>query len=119
LQNLVTNAVEATAKKTDGLIEVGAWAENSRLFITVKDNGPGLPDAVVDHMFEPFSTHGKLGGTGLGMAIVKNVVNAHRGHITFKTARGEGTSFMVDLPQFGDATHAQVPEEAPEATARG
>ena len=111
LQNLVTNAVEATAKKPGGLIDIEAWAENGRLFLLVKDNGPGLPDAVVDHMFEPFSTHGKTGGTGLGMAIVKNVVAAHHGVITFKTARGEGTSFLVDLPQFATGLHEHIPAE--------
>jgi signal transduction histidine kinase len=112
LQNLVTNAVEATANKPGGLIDIGAWVEDSRLFLMVKDNGPGLPDEVVDHMFEPFSTHGKLGGTGLGMAIVKNVVAAHRGVITFKTARGEGTSFLVELPQFASGVHEHAQEAA-------
>jgi signal transduction histidine kinase len=111
LQNLVTNAVEATEKKPGALIEIGAWVENGRLFLLVKDNGPGLPDVVVEHMFEPFSTHGKQGGTGLGMAIVKNVVGAHHGFITFKTARGEGTSFLVDLPQFATGLHEHMPDE--------
>ncbi len=119
LQNLVTNAVEATSKKPGGLIEIGAWAEGSRLFHTVKDNGPGLPATVIEYMFQPFATHGKLGGTGLGMAIVKNVVNAHHGHITFKTARGEGTSFMVELPQFSSANHEHALEELPDVPVRG
>jgi signal transduction histidine kinase len=110
LQNLVTNAVEATGKKPGGQIDIGAWVEDARLFLLVKDNGPGLPDAVVEHMFEPFSTHGKQGGTGLGMAIVKNVVSAHHGVITFKTARGEGTSFLAELPQFSGDPHEHALE---------
>ena len=105
LQNLVTNAVEATSKKPGGLIEVEAWTQDLRFYLTVKDNGPGLPDPIVQHIFEPFTTFGKKGGTGLGMTIVKNAVDAHHGAITFKTGRGEGTSFLIDLPQF--ATVAQ------------
>jgi signal transduction histidine kinase len=109
LQNLTMNAAEATADRKDALVEVKAWAEDSRLFLVVKDNGPGLPDEVVEHIFEPFSTYGKKGGTGLGLAIVKNVVEAHHGTITFNTARGQGTSFVIRLPQFASNAHEHPP----------
>jgi signal transduction histidine kinase len=112
LQNLIMNAAEATAKKTEGLVEVEMWVESPRLFIVVKDNGPGLPDEVVSRIFEPFSTYGKAGGTGLGLAIVKNVVEAHHGTITFNTARGQGTSFVIRLPQFVTVAHEHPPIEA-------
>jgi signal transduction histidine kinase len=100
LQNLVTNAVEATLQQADGLVEVEAWVQESRFLLTVKDNGPGLPAKVVENLYKPFSTHGKAGGTGLGMTIVKNVVEAHHGEITYKTGPGQGTSFFVNLPRF-------------------
>jgi signal transduction histidine kinase len=109
LQNLITNAVEATAPKEGGLIQVEAWVEEGRLFLLIKDNGPGLPDSVIERIFEPFSTYGKKGGTGLGMAIAKNVVEAHHGTITFKTARGEGTSFLIEVPQFVATAHEHPP----------
>jgi len=99
LQNLVTNAVEAVTGKPDGRIELRAWVEDMVFYLTVSDNGPGIPDAVKDRIFEPFITHGKKNGTGLGMAIVQNVVAAHRGTITFETAAGQGTRFLVKLPQ--------------------
>ena len=99
VQNLVSNAVDALGGKPGGHIEVRARVRDSILYLTVRDNGPGIPDAVKDRIFEPFVTHGKKGGTGLGMAIAQSVVTAHRGTITFVTAAGEGTEFIVQLPQ--------------------
>ena len=99
LQNLVTNAVEAIGSKPGGRIEIRAWVEDASFYLTVKDNGPGIPDTVKDRIFEPFVTHGKKNGTGLGMAIVQNVAMAHGGTITFETASGEGTRFIVQIPQ--------------------
>ena len=99
LQNLVSNAVDAINQQPGGRIEVRAWVEDNIFNLTVSDNGPGIPDAVQERIFEPFVTHGKKGGTGLGMAIVKNVVTAHHGTIAFETAPDEGTTFFVKLPQ--------------------
>jgi signal transduction histidine kinase len=65
----------------------------------VRDNGPGIPVEIRDRLFEPFATYGKTGGTGLGLAIVKNVVTAHRGKITFETQAGQGTEFLIQIPQ--------------------
>ncbi len=99
LQNLVSNAVEALASKPGGLIDVRAWVADSILYLTVRDNGPGIPAGIRDRIFEPFATQGKVGGTGLGLAIVSNVVAAHRGKITFETQAGQGTEFLIRLPQ--------------------
>ena len=70
---------------------------------------PGIPEAIRDTIFEPFVTHGKKGGTGLGMAIARNVVTAHGGTITFETEAGKGTTFFVKLPQFARVEPASVP----------
>jgi len=99
LQNLVTNAVEAIGEKPGGLIELRAWAEDAVFYLAVSDNGPGIPDAVRERIFEPFVSHGKRSGTGLGMAIVQNVVTAHGGTISFESAVGKGTQFLVKIPQ--------------------
>jgi len=99
VQNLVSNAVDALKGKPEGHIDIRAWVKDSVFYLKVRDNGPGIPDAVKDRIFEPFVTHGKKGGTGLGMAIAQSVVKAHRGTITFVTAAGEGTEFTVKLPQ--------------------
>ncbi len=100
LQNLMTNAVEALAKKPDGRVEITASVEEGVLCLSVSDNGPGIPEAVRDRIFEPFVTYGKKSGTGLGMAIVRNVVTAHGGTVTFATEIGIGTTFLVRLPQY-------------------
>ncbi len=99
VQNLVANAVDALGKKSDGHIDVRAQVEDSIFYLKVKDNGPGIPDAIKDRIFEPFVTHGKKGGTGLGMAIAHSVVKAHRGTISFVTEKDLGTEFIVKLPQ--------------------
>jgi signal transduction histidine kinase len=99
LQNLVSNAVQALNSKPGGRIDVRAWVRDSILYLSVRDNGPGIPAEIRDRIFDPFVTHGKKGGTGLGLAIVNNVVAAHRGKITFETQAGQGTEFLIRLPQ--------------------
>jgi signal transduction histidine kinase len=99
LQNLVSNAVEVLKSKPDARVDVRAWVRDSMLYLAVRDNGPGIPEEIKDRIFEPFVTHGKTGGTGLGLAIVKNVVTAHRGKITVETQAGQGTEFLIRIPQ--------------------
>ncbi|HZW02684.1 MAG TPA: ATP-binding protein [Anaerolineaceae bacterium] len=64
--------------------------------MTVSDNGPGIPDEIREHIFEPFVTT-KPQGTGLGLAITKRIINAHRGTIVPNSFPG-GTVFHVMLP---------------------
>ncbi|MCE0496815.1 MAG: ATP-binding protein [Methylacidiphilales bacterium] len=99
LQNLVTNAVEALGNTPGAWVEINAWVEGPVFYLKVSDNGPGIPDEIKDRLFEPFVTHGKKHGTGLGMAIVKNVATAHGGKITYETSRDKGSSFLVAIPQ--------------------
>ena len=106
VQNLLTNAVEAISSKPGCRIEIRSGVTDGIFYLTVSDNGPGIPEAVRARIFEPFVTHGKSGGTGLGMAIVKNVVVAHGGTVTFETVVGKGTSFLIQMPQNGPATAA-------------
>jgi signal transduction histidine kinase len=98
LQNLVTNAVEALNGKADGQIHIRGWVEDSTFNLSVADNGPGIPEAIRDRVFQPFVTHGKKGGIGLGMAIVNNVVTAHHGKVKLETSE-KGTHFLAQLPQ--------------------
>jgi two-component system sensor histidine kinase PilS (NtrC family) len=65
--------------------------------LTVRDDGPGIPDTVRERLFEPFVS-GRQGGTGLGLAIVQRAVAAHRGVILVDTAQGVGTTFSIFLP---------------------
>jgi signal transduction histidine kinase len=98
LQNLVTNAVEALANTPNARVEIIAWVEGP-FYIKITDNGPGIPDEIKERLFEPFVTHGKKHGTGLGMAIVQNIAEAHGGSITFESVRGQGTTFLVTIAQ--------------------
>jgi len=65
----------------------------------VRDNGPGIPDEIRGRIFDPFVINGKKGGSGLGLAIANNIVTAHRGKITFETQAGQGTEFLIRIPQ--------------------
>ncbi len=97
LQNIVTNAQEALAKRKRGAIQVRARRQQNQCLITIADNGPGIPKAICTTLFEPFVSHGKSGGTGLGLAIARSVVQAHHGSIDFRTSRA-GTTFTIQLP---------------------
>jgi signal transduction histidine kinase len=106
LQNLVANAVQAVNARVGGRIDLSAWVADSVLNISVRDNGAGVPPELKSRLFEPFATFGKKGGTGLGLAIVKNVAVAHRGKVTVESQAGQGTEFLLRIPQ--DAASAAV-----------
>ncbi len=69
-----------------------------RLEIIIKDNGPGIPDNINSRLFEPCNSSKKTGHSGLGLSIVKNIVNRINGKIECKTAPGRGTVFRIILP---------------------
>ena len=97
VQNLVGNAVEAF-KGCGGRVELTAWVNESDVNIKIRDNGPGIPDAIKERLFEAFVTYGKHSGTGLGTAIAKSIVDAHGGEISFESSCQEGTTFYIRLP---------------------
>jgi len=98
LQNLMGNALDAMGEKNGRLAisarEVEEWVE-----ICMQDNGPGIPERIRDNLFDPFVTAGKKNGVGLGLSIVKTIIEAHGGKIFFKTETGKGTSFFIWLPR--------------------
>jgi two-component system sensor kinase FixL len=91
--NLVKNAVEAMP--TGGRLTVHAEVEDQRLVIDVVDSGVGLPEDI--DVFEPFQTT-KVSGTGLGLAVARQVLAAHEGTIGCSSTPGTGTTFRVVLP---------------------
>lgn len=72
-------------------------AVESPVALRVSDNGPGIPEAVRERLFEPFVT-GRAGGTGLGLAIVQRAVAAHRGMVLVDSSPSHGTTFTVYFP---------------------
>ncbi|NER33294.1 MAG: cyclic nucleotide-binding domain-containing protein [Oscillatoria sp. SIO1A7] len=95
-QNLVSNAVDAL-EGCNGRIEIATVAREGWVEIDIADNGSGIPEAIRDRLFEPFITYGKRGGTGLGTAIAKSIIDAHGGEIDF-TSSDTGTTFYIRLP---------------------
>jgi signal transduction histidine kinase len=97
LQNIVTNAHEALGQRKRGRIRVAARRQHGQCLLTISDNGPGIPKEIRSTLFEPFVSHGKSGGTGLGLALARSVVEAHHGSIDFRSSRA-GTTFIIQLP---------------------
>ena len=96
LHNLVANSLDAM--RSGGTLAISCKRSNGRCLLTVRDTGCGMSDAVRRKIFEPFFTHGKTHGTGLGMAIVRSVVEEHRGSIRVECSPGAGTTVRLDLP---------------------
>jgi signal transduction histidine kinase len=94
LLNLMKNASEAIEKK--GRIELGAEEAGNGIKIFVRDNGIGMPAEVASRIFEPFYTHGKK-GTGLGMTVVRKIIDDHNGEINVQSEKGKGTVFNILL----------------------
>lgn len=97
--NLVSNAAQALGDE-GGIIEVRTFSDCAgRVGLAVSDNGEGIPEADRGRVFEPFFTTKPAGrGTGLGLPVVRNIVLAHGGEITFDSRPGGGTTFVVSLP---------------------
>lgn len=100
LMNLIKNAVEAMP--SGGALSLCVSGERDYAVFTVADTGHGIPEHILPTIFEPFVTHGKAQGTGLGMAIAKSIVEAHGGSITVASTSGEGTCFTIRVPRGAD-----------------
>lgn len=99
VSNLVSNAVKYGANGDD--VSVKLQSLDSQLIITVKDSGIGIPPEDQPYLFEVFhraQNVGSIPGTGVGLMVVKQAVEAHGGNITFESNLNEGTSFTVSLP---------------------
>ena len=97
--NLINNAVEAfrEANMSEGRLKIGAKCEEGVFYLKVEDNGPGMPQTVVEHIFNPFFTT-KDTGTGLGLYIVNSELEKVNGQITVDSRPGEGSAFTVKIP---------------------
>ncbi|MDO8330952.1 MAG: ATP-binding protein [Fluviicoccus sp.] len=101
LLNLITNAVHATEKRDKGAVRIGLHFDASRnvVRVDVADNGTGIPADVMKRMFDPFYTTKKVGqGTGLGLHISRQIIEAHKGTITVDSTVDVGTTFTLWLP---------------------
>jgi PAS domain S-box-containing protein len=111
LWNLLANAVKFTP--AGGSIDVRISEGPTDVEITVKDSGPGIPAEFLPQVFEPFrqgdSTSSRtVGGLGLGLAIVRHIVEAHGGTVTVRSSDGTGSEFAVRLPTGRPADHPEA-----------
>ncbi len=95
LINLSDNALKAMP--SGGTLCIRARREDRWIIFDVADTGDGMDEDTLSHIFEPFFSRSPRGGTGLGMLIVKNIVEAHGGHIEIRSVKGEGTTVSVRL----------------------
>ncbi len=107
--NLITNAFYAVdEKKKSGVehfepaVSVITKKTSDKVLISVKDNGNGIPQKVLDKIFQPFFTTKPTGhGTGLGLSLAYDIVKAHGGELKVETKEGEGAEFCIQLPAGG------------------
>lgn len=94
--NLIDNAIDAM--DTGGSLEIVCATNGKWLKTSIIDNGPGIPADILDNIFDPFFTTKEVGkGTGLGLDIVRKIVNAHKGEIKVESRPGR-TEFIICLP---------------------
>ena len=104
--NLITNAFYVVDEKKKSGVEnyeptvtVSTKKINGKVEVKVKDNGNGIPQKVLDKIFQPFFTTKPTGqGTGLGLSLSYDIVKAHGGEIKVETKENEGTTFVIQLP---------------------
>ena len=97
LLNLLLNACEA-APPESGKINIGLIRKGETLEIRIEDNGPGIAEAIRDRLFEPFVSHGKENGTGMGLTVVQKILQDHGGDVAVEQTSTSGTTFRINIP---------------------
>ncbi|MGA2372069.1 MAG: sensor histidine kinase [Candidatus Korobacteraceae bacterium] len=93
---MVINAIDAMPQ--EGNLWISTRVSAGAIELVIRDDGIGIPDEHLAHIFEPFYTTKEAGGSGLGLAISQNIVERHGGDIQVKSVVGEGTTFKIVLP---------------------
>jgi two-component system, NtrC family, nitrogen regulation sensor histidine kinase NtrY len=110
--NLVKNAIQAIPSGKDGIINISLSKNEGKALIKIEDNGTGIPEELQDKLFSPsFSFTTKTSGMGLGLLIVKNIVDNFNGRIWFNTTPGQGTAFFIEIPVYENASGEEVVSE--------
>ena len=110
LDNLIENAIKYTPQ---GWINVGVGADNDNVIISVRDSGMGIPSEELQHIFQKFyrvdnSDTREIGGTGLGLYLVKQRAESMEGHVWAESEVGKGSTFYVSLPRMDEAAYQQA-----------
>ena len=109
--HLLDNAVKFSPD--GGLVTIMAWSEGGMVYVSVSDEGVGIPSEHIGRLFERFyqvdgSTTRRFGGMGVGLALVWEIVEAHGGTVTVESQVGEGSTFTVALPQIAESVQELV-----------
>ncbi|MEZ5198250.1 MAG: HAMP domain-containing sensor histidine kinase [Bacteroidales bacterium] len=97
--NLIKNSIQAIINSDQGLIKISVSKEKDLLIVEFSDNGQGIPEDQIEKVFYPnFTT--KSGGMGLGLAMVKNIIQNAKGSVSFESEEGKGTTFVISLPEY-------------------
>lgn len=101
--HVLVNAEQAAAQNSiQARISIHALYDKTKHMVRIEiaDNGPGIPKAVRERVFQPFFTTRPGGNApGLGLTLARNIVQQHRGRVWFETAKGTGTTFIIELPE--------------------
>jgi len=98
IYNLLLNACQAAARSTQvPEVKIHLAEVDERIYVTILDNGPGIPDSVRTTLFDPFVTAGKPNGTGLGLTLARRVAEEHGGSVCLEKSNRERTVFTLSL----------------------
>lgn len=123
LSNVLHNAVKYTP--AGGRIEVALRVEQREVIVSVRDNGIGIPQEMLDHIFEPFAQLDRAyeradGGLGIGLTLAKRLIELHEGHIEARSeGRGKGTEILIRLPAIAAAPPARASVTHPDSDLSG
>jgi signal transduction histidine kinase len=98
INNLITNGIQAIPNDRKGNVSILLTADDVAVSVTITDNGCGIPEEQLSTIFEPYFTT-KSTGTGLGLAMVKQIVEGHYGTIEVKQTSEAGTTMVLQFPR--------------------
>ena len=117
LMNILANAIEALEKQPDPEIAIATEVKQDFVNIRIKDNGPGIPQALQPQILDPFFTTKPVGkGTGIGMSISYQIVTQrHKGQLYCQSTLGQGTKFTIQIP----IRQTLLPEQSDQSDSKG
>ena len=113
LDNLVRNALHFSVDGRPPDVEIGVVKQTNETALFVRDNGIGIPSSDWERIFEPFERlgHKDVQGTGIGLAIVKKIIELYQGRVWVESEPGEGATFFFTLPLYGELAGVPVRQE--------
>lgn len=99
LINLIKNSIEAVPKDREGKINISTHIKKNKYFVVIEDNGDGMTKDVLSKIKEPFYTTKKR-GSGLGVSLIYEIVEAHNGKIEYESDYGKGTKVVLEMPLY-------------------